>query len=47
MTEHPRARLARLFSLALAYDARGLERVQFLAPDTLPTIPGPWRIYRF
>jgi hypothetical protein len=33
--------------LALAYDRRGVERVQFLAPATLPAIPGPLRIYRF
>lgn len=47
MNEHPRARLARLFGLSLAYDRRQLERVQFLAPGTLPTLPGPWTIYRF
>ena len=44
---HPRSRLARLLGLSLAYDARGLERVQWLAPGMLPAIPGPWRIYRF
>jgi hypothetical protein len=36
-----------LLGLSLAYDARGLEPVQWLAPDMLPAIPGPWRIYRF
>ena len=41
MIEHPRARLARLFNLSLAYDQRQIERVQFLAPGMLPTIPGP------
>ena len=47
MIEHPRARLARLLGLALAYDRRGIERVQWLPPATLPAIDGPWRIYRF
>jgi len=47
VNEHPRAKLARLFGLALAYDRRGLYPVQWLPPDTLPTIEGPWRIYRF
>ena len=47
MAEHPRARLARLFDLRIAYDPRGLNRVQFLAPGMEPKIEGPWRIYGF
>ena len=45
--EHPRAKLARLLGLALAYDRRGIERVEFLAPGMKPAVAGPWTIYRF
>jgi hypothetical protein len=47
MTEHPRARLARLFNLRLAYDRRGLNRLQYLTQDMRPSIEGPWTIYGF
>jgi hypothetical protein len=46
-TEHPRARLARLFNLSIAFDRRGLHRPQFLAPGMKPDIEGPWTIYGF
>ena len=42
-----RIRIARLFGLALAYDPRGLNRPEYLAPGMLPSVAGPWRIYRF
>jgi hypothetical protein len=47
MIEHPRAQLARLLDLGIAYDRRGLNRPQFLAPGMKPSITGPWTIYRF
>jgi len=47
MKQHPRARLARLFDLRLAYDRRGLERPQFLTRGMRPRIEGPWTIYGF
>lgn len=47
MSEHPRARIARLFDLALAYEQSYRHPPQVLAPGMMPTLEGRWRIYRF
>jgi hypothetical protein len=47
MDEHPRARLARLFGLALAYHRGGDHRPEFLKPGMQPNKAGLWTIYRF
>jgi hypothetical protein len=41
-----RINLARRFNLDLAYDQRGLEKPQFLAPGSKPNHPGNWNVYR-
>jgi hypothetical protein len=47
MTEHPRARLARLLDLGIAYDRNGLNRPEFLTWGMKPAIAGTWTVYRF
>jgi hypothetical protein len=41
-----RTYLAEKFGLDIAYDPRRLNRPELLAPDTNPTVEGPWKVYR-